>query len=403
MDAAIAGVLFVGAVLSEALYRIAGVFDEPAPNWVGPLWALAITAPLAFRRRAPIPAAIVVAAAFFAGGVLMVPELLVCNIALFLALYSVGAWVSNRQLAAAVRIAISAAMLIWVVVLIFQTATDPDALPGFGRGGVLSPLVAFHLINLLTNVLYFAAAYVFGDHAYRSAMQRAELEARTRELERAESQATEQAVALDRVRIARELHDAVAHHVSVIAIHAGAARTVLDADRDAARAALDTIETTAGTTIDELHRLLTTLRDPDRPAEPASVLGLASIPDLVDASNGAGVPTTLEVIGEPREVSSVTALNLYRIAQEALTNVRKHAGAGATADVRIRYLADGVELEVANTGTVVSQRTPGGLGQLGMRERAAASGGTLELGPRSRGGYLVRVRMPLPATVEAVS
>src|SRR5690606_27789159 len=136
---------------------------------------------------------------------------------------------------------------------------------------------------------------VFGDHAYRSAMQRAELEARTRELERAESQATEQAVALDRVRIARELHDAVAHHVSVIAIHAGAARTVLDADRDAARAALDTIETTAGTTIDELHRLLTTLRDPDRPAEPASVLGLASIPDLVDASNGAGVPTTLEV------------------------------------------------------------------------------------------------------------
>ena len=90
------------------------------------------------------------------------------------------------------------------------------------------------------------------------------------------------------------------------------------------------------------------------------------------------------------------SLNLYRIAQEALTNTRKHAGPDAEADVRLRYLDDAIELEVANTGGVASRRNPAGLGQLGMRERVLASGGSLEVGPRSRGGYLVRARVPVP-------
>jgi signal transduction histidine kinase len=398
-DLAIAGALLVGTILSESLYRIAGVYDDPAPAWVGPLWALALTAPVAFRRRAPVPAAIVVSLAFFAGGMLRVPEMLVSNIVLFLALYSVGAWVANRPLANAVRIGISGAMLLWVVVLIFQQATDPDALPGFERGGALSPLVAFQLINLLTNVLYFTAAYVFGDHAYRAAIQRAELERRSVELQVARDRAAEQAVALDRVRIARELHDAVAHHVSVIGIQAGAARTVLERDADAARAALGTIESTARSAIDELHRLLGTLRDVDATAEAGSVLGVDRLPELVEQAQDAGTPTTLTVVGEPRRLPELASLNLYRIAQEALTNVRKHAGADARADVRLRYLAEEVELEVSNTGAVSSRRSPGGLGQLGMRERVAASGGVLEVGTRSRGGYLVRARIPAPAQV----
>jgi signal transduction histidine kinase len=100
-------------------------------------------------------------------------------------------------------------------------------------------------------------------------------------------------------------------------------------------------------------------------------------------------------------VPAVASVNLYRIAQEALTNVRKHAGPEATADVRVRYGTDHVELEIANTGGVTVHRMPGGLGQLGMRERVAASGGTLELGPRSRGGYVVRARIPLPSEAPA--
>ena len=182
--------------------------------------------------------------------------------------------------------------------------------------------------------------------------------------------------------------------LSVIGIQAGAARTVLTSDPDAASDALQTIESTSRETIRELHDMLVTLRDPDEALD--SARGLDRLPELVDASQEAGVPTSLHVIGNPVPVPAIASVNLYRIAQEALTNVRKHAGPDATADIRVRYGHEHVELEVANTGGMTSRRLPGGLGQLGMRERVAVSGGTLELGPRSRGGYLVRARIPLP-------
>ena len=173
---------------------------------------------------------------------------------------------------------------------------------------------------------------------------------------------------------------------------------MLTSDPDAASEALKTIEATSRDTIRELHEMLTTLRDPDEALE--SVRGIDRLRELVDASEEAGVPTSLQVIGEPVPVPPIASVNLYRIAQEALTNVRKHAGPDATADIRVRYGHEHVELEIANTGGVASRRLPGGLGQLGMRERVAVSGGTLELGPRSRGGYLVRARIPLPEAAE---
>src|SRR5690606_7853759 len=162
---------------------------------------------------------------------------------------------------------------------------------------------------------------------------------------------------------------------------------------ETAASALTTIEETARETISELHTMLQTLRDDDELVDTAR--GLDRVPELVAASEEAGVPTSYQVIGDPVPVPSVASVNLYRIVQEALTNVRKHAGPAATADVRVRYGDDHVELEVTNTGGRAIARLPGGLGQLGMRERVAASGGTLEVGPRSRGGYLVRARIPL--------
>ena len=402
IDLAIAVGLLVAAILSWSLYSIAGFYDDPAPAPVALIWAVANTLPLAARRRWPVPVAIIVSAAFIVGGILHVPELLVCNITLFLALYSVGAWASDRRIAMLSRALIVVAMFVWLLVSLFQSATDPDALPGFSRAGALSPLVAFGLIQILTNVLYFGAAYFFGDRARASAIERAQLEHRTAELEAERHRVAEQAVALDRVRIARELHDVVAHHVSVMGIQAGAARTVIDSDPDAAKIALGHVEDTSRTAIEELHRLLSTLRElpglDDRPDAPSTV-GVDALPALTDDSDAAGLPTSLTVVGEPRPLPPIVAVNLYRIAQEALTNARKHAGAGATADVRLRYLPDEIELEVGNTGAVRARRTPGGMGQLGMRERVAASGGSLEVGPRSRGGYLVRARMPAPASV----
>ncbi len=393
IDLAVAVGLYVAAILSQQLYRVAGVYEEPADAPLAFATLALASLPLAVRRSHPIAAGVLVAAGFSATAVLEVPELLVCNITLFLALYSIGAWVSRRPLAVGVRAAIVIAMIVWLVVALFQAATDPDALEGLSRVGAFSPLVAYMLIQVLINVLYFTGAWWFGDRAFASAHARWQLEERTRELEAERERTAAQAVALDRVRIARELHDAVAHHVSVIGIQAGAARTVLRDDPETAASALTTIEETARETISELHTMLQTLRDDDEVVDTAR--GLDRVPELVAASEEAGVPTSYQVIGDPVPVPSVASVNLYRIAQEALTNVRKHAGPAATADVRVRYGDDHVELEVTNTGGRAIARLPGGLGQLGMRERVAASGGTLEVGPRSRGGYLVRARIPL--------
>lgn len=399
LDLAIAGGLYVAAVLSQQLYRVAGVYTDPADAVLTFALLAAAVLPLAVRRAHPVIAAVTVSIAFIACGSLRVPELLIVNITLFMAIYTVGAWVSRRSLAIGVRSAIVLGMAVWLMLALFQSATDPDALDGFSRAGAFSPLVAYMLIQVIINLLYFTGAWWFGDRAFASARQRWELEQRTAELERERERTAAQAVALDRVRIARELHDAVAHHVSVIGIQAGAARTVLTRDADAASAALQTIEQTTRETIRELHEMLTTLRDNDEADD--SARGLERVPELIAASVDAGLPTSYHVIGDAQPVPAVASVNLYRIAQEALTNVRKHAGPDATADVRVRYGGDHVELEIANTGGVTVHRMPGGLGQLGMRERVAASGGTLELGPRSRGGYLVRARIPLPVEVPA--
>lgn len=408
IDVIAAAALLVGAILSTMLYRLSGLFaDDAAPPWAGLVWALAITAPLAWRRRFPGAVALAVAAAFMIGGILQVPELLINNIALFLALYSVGAWEPSRRRASIIRIAVIAAMFIWLMIAMFRSATDPDAMADVPQIGALSPLAAYMLIQILTNLLYFGAAYYFGDKAYAGAHQRHLLEQRTRQLEHEQARNAAQAVTVERLRIARELHDVVAHHVSMMGIQAGAARTVLSTDPGAARDALANVELNARSAIDEMHQLLGTLREPtpeesegldvEDAATMASTRGLGSLPELVRESIAAGLPVRQEIIGEPRPVPAVVALTLYRVAQEALTNARKHAGLGATADLRLRYRDDVVELEISNTGTVPSRASRTGLGQRGIRERVAAIGGEVELRPRSRGGYLVRVQVPVAA------
>lgn len=400
VDAIAAAALGVGTLLSLMLYRLAGFYDDPAPMWICLLWTVLISAPLAFRRRASLPVACVISAAFIAGQVLKVPELMFANIALFLALYTVGAWVSDRRRAFLVRAVIIAAMLSWMVIGMFRAATDPDALAEFDRAGAMSPLVAFLMIQILSNLLYFGAAYYFGDRAYAAARQRAQLEERTAELEAERDRTAAQAVALERLRIARELHDVVAHHVSLMGLQAGAARTVLATDQAAARDALANVELNSRVALAEMRQLLGTLRDPEPQAlapttEAPSTLGVAGLHSVIADSTAAGIPTTFEVVGDPREVPPAVGLTVFRLTQEALTNVRRHAGSAATAQVRLRYLPETIELEVTNTGTVGLRPNTKGLGQRGIQERVSAVGGSVELGPRSRGGYLVRAQIPV--------
>ena len=404
-DVFLAAALLVGGVLSAWLTSVAGFYgDEQAPLMWGVVYAAVVTAPLAFRRRFPSLVAIVVCAAYFVAVSLRIPEIYVGNIAMFIAIYTVGAWVDDRRRAMLVRAVLIAGMFLWLLITTFQDATAPTD-DGFSRVGAFSPYVAFMLIQFLINALYFGGAYYFGDHAYAAARKRAELRERTAQLEREREVTARQAVALDRVRIARELHDVVAHHVSAMGVQAGAARAVLDADPAATRRALSGIEASAREALDELRHLLGTLRAPEEAGievadNAASTVRLAGLPALVEHAVDRGPADDLQRARRP----------LARARRRAGQPVPHRAGgpdecptprrARARADVRLRYGLDAVEIEVANTGRTGVPTAPAGLGLVGMRERASASGGTIDAGPRSRGGFLVRVRVPRQPAAE---
>jgi signal transduction histidine kinase len=417
VDAWVAVALAGGTALSLALTRTTGMMDD-SPMWLDIVWVALIALPLAARRRWPEAVAAVVATVFGVFGSMGVSDPLFSSICLYVAIYSVGAWSHNRVLARWLRLGIIAAMFIWLFWSLLETANRVTALPDLSREGFFSPYAAYGLLQVMINLVYFWAAYHFGDAAWQAARRSAALEARTRELAAERERTAVQAVSLERMRIARELHDVVAHHVSLMGVQAGAARRILDRDPQAAVRAITVIEESARAAVEELHTMLGALRadthgDGAQPAhQSTSTRGLEQLAELAQENSDAGLPVQLHVIGEPRPVPRTIGLTLYRIAQEALTNTRKHAGAGATAELRLRYEKDAVELEATDTGRGAlpppaalasgQAATPGGLGQQGIRERVAAVGGTLELGNRPRGGYLVRVRVPLVGVFAAL-
>ena len=200
-DVWLAGALLLGAVLSAALGSVAGIYGDETRQGMqwALLYAVGLTAPLALRRRYPEIVAVVIAAVFFVGVTMRIPELYVGNIAVFIAMYTVGAWVDDRRRAMIVRVAIIVGMFLWLLVTTFQSATAPTD-EGLSREGLFSPFVAFMLIQFLVNAAFFGGAYYMGDRAYGSALERAALEERTRELENEREVTAAQAVALDRVR-----------------------------------------------------------------------------------------------------------------------------------------------------------------------------------------------------------
>lgn len=399
--------LFVGALLAMVLYRVAGYFDEPAAGWVSAIALAAVTLPLALRRVQPTLVAVLVTLAAVVVGELRVPEVLFMNIALFMALYTVGAWDPSRRRAFWTRLTIVVGMFVYLFVALFRVSTDPEAAEQFEGAGAFSPFVAFMLVQSLTNVLYFAGAWWFGDHAWSSARERARTAWRGRLLQIERLRAEEQAVVLERLRLARELHDSVAHHVSLMGVQAAAARTLLARDPARAAGSLEQVEDAARQAVDELAGVLGVLRaggsvDAVTPGEGVASVGVDRLGELVDQARAAGMRVDFAVVGEPSRVAPMTSLAVYRVAQEALTNTRKHGGASARADVRLRWLPGVVEVEVSDDGSGVrrADQHSSGLGLVGMRERVAALGGSLTAGPRARGGFLVRARLPLATPAE---
>jgi signal transduction histidine kinase len=204
----------------------------------------------------------------------------------------------------------------------------------------------------------------------------------------------ETAAAHERARLARELHDIVSHNVGMIAVQATAGDVVFDDDPEQARAALRAIESGARDALAELRRLLGLLRDGDRAAAVAPQPTLAELTELIERVRGAGIDVELDVYGTPRPIEAALELSVYRVVQEALTNVVRHANA-TRAWATLRWLPDTLEVEVADNGRGYASRADGGHGLVGIGERVSLLDGVLETGPAADGGFSVRARFPL--------
>lgn len=244
-------------------------------------------------------------------------------------------------------------------------------------------------------VVCLAIAWVLGDSMRTRRAYYAELEERATRLEFERDQQAQIAGAAERARIARELHDVVAHNVSVMVVQADGAAYALDASPDRAREALGAIATTGREALAEMRRLLGVLRSQSESDEYVPQPGVDQLDDLVEQVRGTGLEVDLAVEGVPVELPQSVALAAYRIVQEALTNTRKHAGPGAGATVRVGYGEDGLEMEIIDDGRGAAAPGDGlGHGLVGMRERVAMLGGRLHTGPDAGGGWAVRALLP---------
>lgn len=264
--------------------------------------------------------------------------------------------------------------------------------------------VATNVAVVIFQAVPFALAWVLGDSIRTRRAYFAQLEERAARLEKERAAQAKVAVAAERARIARELHDVVAHNVSVMVVQADGAAYVLDAAPDQAKKALETISSTGRQALAEMRRLLGVLRtgEHQEAGEYVPQPDVRQIEDLVEECRRTGLPVDFKVEGTSRPLPSGVELTAYRIVQEALTNTRKHGGPNAGASVRLVYFDDGLGLLVEDDGKGAPHELyeEGGFdgqghGLIGMRERVGMVGGTLDAGPRPGGGFRISVLLPL--------
>lgn len=344
------------------------------------LGVLAVAVPLLWRRRAPLVVLAVVVVGFAVawpaerstGGVTFTAVF-----GLLIAVFSVGAYAERAR--AVPVVAVAAAMVVAMLVA--------DV-----RAGYLRPADA------AGSLVFFAVGFYAGELVRVRHLRAQALEERAAALERARDERARAAVAEERARMARELHDILAHTLSTMVLQAGAARQVLRSDPATVEELLLSIERTGREALGEVRRLLGLLRANDDAGGLGPQPTLASIDGLVEETSKAGLPVDLRVEGEPVALSAGLDLSAYRIVQEALTNALKHAGP-ARAEVVIRYGDRELELAITDDGAGgragPADGQPAGHGLLGMQERVALYGGSMTAGPRAGGGYALHARLPL--------
>ena len=280
-------------------------------------------------------------------------------------------------------------------------------------GAVIGPLAWIHGIHdihqrsdlypMLIVVFAVVTCWILGDLRRTRSSYVAELEERNRRLAAERDQQAVISAAAERQRIAREMHDVVAHSLSVIVVQADGGRYAADQDPEAAKRVLETISASSRSALTEMRRLLGLLREGDGGDPMAPQPGVYDVAALVDNVSASGLPVTLEVVGRSRGVDGGTGLTIYRIVQEGLTNTMKHGGSGATAHVRLEYGERDLTVFVADDGQGPAGwpgRDGTGQGLLGMRERVELHGGTLLVRARPGGGFELKATVPLtPAGV----
>jgi signal transduction histidine kinase len=341
-----------------------------------------LTAPLLLRRRYPVA---VFAVIFAVSAVqLWTGQRLESDIALLVAFYTVASLRSPRTAA------VAALVLEAGIALALVGASDKNGW-----------LLAFVLISGMTT-----AAGVLGIYTRTRLAYLAQLQERTDRVERERDQLVELVAAEERARIAREMHDVVAHHLTVmIALSDGVAAVVSTAPARAAEV-MTTVSATGRKALAGTRRLLGVLRaDPDAQLQPQP--DISRVEALLEQVRAAGLPATITITGQHRELSSPLQLTIYRLIQEALTNTLKHAGHGARAQVRLAYTDDGVIVDVRDDGlgsaVLPDGREPTGHGLTGMRERVAAWDGELHAGPGSPRGWVVSARLRAESADTAAS
>ena len=422
------GLALVGVLLLEMMRSVVDIDEGGRPHWVQWLAIVSGAMLVVWRRRHPVAVGCAAAAHMFVVGISM-PQVMgqvSLQIVYFVAIYAAVAYARHRRSALLVVAGITVFMLLWVgwqLALgggIDELTTNAGAQ---GGDGWFSPTVGAVVTSMVVNIFYFVGAILVGQVSWRGARQRARLEEQAGTIAAQSASLQRRAIVDERLRIARELHDVVGHHVAVIGIQAGAARRVLGRRPEDAATALSQIESSSREAVTQMRSLLGTLRDieasgdartldartlgentvdtrpPRRSPEPT----LSDLPDLVAARDSGGLRTAYRLVesheGGHARVAPRIGLTLYRITQEALANITRHSTA-TSADVVTRVVEHGsgpayAEVEIVDNGRARVGTSGSGLGQLGMRERAASHRGTVEIGPRPTGGYRVRVRVPL--------
>ena len=348
---------------------------------------LMLILPLILRRYFPLAVLMFMTVVEIYYRFLLIPEPRYTAYALLFAVASAAAFGSKQWRA-------------WVISFVILIEIIAILLLGLlPQSGWLKGTLLAQVLQLLLNLFLFGVAWWIGE-VFRSLGEReADLRERTIQLKNERDENAQRAILDERVRIARELHDVVAHHISVMGIQAGAARKVLNKQPDKATEALAEIESSSRQAISELHRLLGFLRSKNDVEGVSPQPSLKQLDELVKEMQNSGLPVEVKISGKQQPIPESVDLSAYRIIQEALTNVLKHAGF-AKATVTIKYLIDMLELNIVDNGkggSADDEKQLGGRGIVGMKERAYLHGGELDTGYLPGGGFFVKAKLPFSA------